>query len=150
MAYRKIKSYSFTEAELRLIWKQEYCDVDVFTFDKIHVKFYEDMFDHAFFESENRKPGDKSILSLNRLEKIYWIKDTLQDSSAILKMGWDNNRKTYYKNRRVAVVKNNYVVVIFLTGLLKAKFITAYEKDDITNVLASPDFIKDTKYFGDE
>jgi len=42
------------------------------------------MFDHAFFESANRKAKDKSVLSLNRCEKMMWVKDTLNDSLAIL------------------------------------------------------------------
>jgi len=47
------------------------------------------MFDHAFYESVNRKAKDKSELSLNRCEKMFWIKDALNDPDAILKKGWD-------------------------------------------------------------
>jgi hypothetical protein len=149
MAYKKIKSHKLTEAELRKIWKDEYCDQDIFTFDNVHVKFYEDMFDHMFFEKADRTAKVKSILSLNRLEKIFWIKETLLDSTAILKKGWDNVNKKYFTDRRVAIVKGNYVVIIRFTGLLKAKIVTAYEKNDIDNILNSPDFEKDTKYFGE-
>ena len=120
MAYQKIKPHKMTEVELRKIWKDEYCDQEIQTFDDIEVLFFEEMFDHVFFESLNRKVNDKSILSFNRLEKIYWIKDTLNDPTAILKMGWDRKKKQYYDNRRVAIVKGNFVVVIILTGLLKA------------------------------
>ncbi len=148
MMYSKIKSYNYTEEELRELWKNEYCLYPIITFDNVEVKFYEDMFDHVFYESINKKTKDKSILSLNRLEKILWIKDTLRDSSAILKMGWDNENKAYFKDRRVAVVKENYVVIIRFTGVLKAKLVTAYEKTDIQNVLQGPDFIKTEKYFG--
>ena len=88
-------------------------------------------------------------MSLNRLEKIYWIKDTLQDKDAILKKGWDAKSKTYFKDRRVAIVNGNYVVIIRFTGLLKAKFVTAYEKEDIENILKSPDFEKNEEYFGE-
>ncbi len=148
MAYKKIKSYNFTEVELREIWKVEYCDssLPVFTFDGILVKFYEDMFDHVFFESDNRKQRDKSILSLNRLEKIHWIKDTLQDASAILKQGWDRDKKIYTASRRVAFVKNNYVVVIQITKTAnQARFITAYElqeDENISKIKTSPDWTR--------
>lgn len=150
MAYKKIKAYNFSEQELRKIWLEEYCESDIYTFDNILVRFYEDMFDHVFFESSSRKIKDKSIPSLNRLEKIYWIKDTLQDPDAILKKGWDSKRKVFFKDRRVAIVKGNYVVIIRFTGLLKAKLVTAYEKNDIENTLNNPDFEKSEKYFGKE
>jgi hypothetical protein len=35
------------------------------------------------------------------------------------------------------------------TGLLKAKFVTAYEKDDIENIIRSPDFEGTEEYFGE-
>ena len=135
MGYKKLKPHlipiEVREAEMRAIWKDEYCTNDISTFDAVKVRFYEDMFDHCFFESANRKKKDKSILSLNRLEKMLWIKDTLEDGDALLKKGWDNDNKEYYADRRVAIVKGNYVVIIRFTGLLKAKFVTAYEKNEI-------------------
>ena len=150
MAYKKIKPYSHSEEELRQIWREEYCEKNIYTFDKVKVLFFEDMFDHVFYESANRKAKDKSILSLNRLEKIYWIKDTLKDPEAILKKGWDAKRKDYFEDRRVAIVKGNFVVIIVFTGLLKANFVTAYEKNDIGNIMDAPDFEKNEKYFGKE
>lgn len=150
MAYKKIKPHKMTEEELRSIWKETYCLSDIKTFDNVMVRFYEDMFDHAFKESANRDKKDKSILSFNRLEKIYWIKETLEDTEAILKKGWDNEKKEYFKDRRVAIVKDNYVVIIRFVGKLKAKFVTAYEKQDIENILQSPDFERSEEYFGKE
>jgi len=149
MKYQKIKPQNFQEDELRKIWREVYCENDIPTFDNVKVRFYEDMFDHVFFESAYKYQKDKSILSYNRLEKIYWIKDTLQDKDAILKKGWDGKNKEYYKDRRVAIVKGNYVVIIRFTGLLRAKFLTAYEKEDIENILNSPDFEKSDLYFGE-
>lgn len=147
MAYKKIKPQNFTEKQLRDIWRDEYCAAPIITFDGVSVVFYEDKFNHLFFESENRKAKDKSILSYNRLEKIYWIKDTLQDPTAILKQGWDNDKKEYYKNRRLAIVKGNYVVIIRFTAKKKATIVTAYEKEDITNILKAPDFEKTSEFF---
>lgn len=146
MAYKKIKAHKMEEADLRAIWEEEYCKEPIITFDNVVVRCYADQFDHLFFESADRRLKDKTILSYNRLEKIYWIKDTLQDASAILKKGWDNDKKEYFKDRRVAIVKGNYVVVIRFTGKLKAKITTAYEKDDITNIMTSEDFDKDCIY----
>lgn len=71
----------------------------------------------------------------------------MRDPDAILKIGWNNKLKEYYKNRRVAVVKGNYVVVIRFVEYRKAKLVTAYEKDDISNILESKDFdFKNNKF----
>jgi hypothetical protein len=143
MAYRKIKPYNSTIEELRKIWSDTYCESPVITFDKIEVHFYSNMFDHCFFESHERKKGDKSILSYNRLEKIYWIKDALEDPSSIRKKGWDAKSKSYDKSRRVTLVKDNYVVVFVLYKEKKARFITAYEVNDVYNlnkIKNSPDW----------
>jgi len=145
MAYKKIKSYELTEGEMRKIWDDEYCTQQIFTFDTIQVKFYSEMFDHCFYESANRQAKDKSVLSLNRLEKILWIKDTLQDPEALLKQGWDNKNKVYDNQRRVAMVKGNYVVVIAIYAEKKARFITAFQIDDDENLkdfMNGPDWIK--------
>ncbi len=149
MAYLKIKSYNFTEAQLRQMWYDNYCDpaLIITTLDSVVVKFYPSDFDHVFFESANRKAKDKSILSLNRLEKMYWIKDVLLDEKSLLKQGWDNKTKSYNNDRRVAMVKGNYVVVIRFTNYEKARFVTAYEmQENEDKVLNSPTWIKDPNY----
>lgn len=143
MAYKKIKSYKYSEEELREIWSEEYCNAPIITFDDIEVKFFSSMFDHCFFESDNRKEKDKSILSLNRLEKIYWIKETLQDPESIRKKGWDRNKKTYTDSSRVNLVKGNYIVVIKIFSKNKARFITAYEvnnDENLEKIKNSPDW----------
>jgi hypothetical protein len=150
MEYKKLKPHlmdeSTREAQLRSLWKEIYCDVTkpIFTFDNILVKFYEDMFDHCFYESDNRVQKDKSILSLNRLEKLLWIKDTLEDTTSLLKQGWDKDKKKYVANRRVALVKDNYVVIISINKLkTQARFITAYEiqnDEKVENIKIAPDW----------
>lgn len=150
MAYKKLKPHKMDEAtreaELRQIWKNEYCDKTkpVSTHDGIEVSFYEDMFDHCFFESADWKEKDKSILSLNRLEKMLWIKATLKDETALMKQGWDKSKKKYVNNRRVNFVKDGYIVVISINrSLTKARFITAFEFQDdenIEEVKNSPDW----------
>jgi len=146
MEYKKLKSHLIPVEDFRQIWKEQYCAEPIETFDGVMVSFYEDMFDHVFFESDSNKPGDKSILSLNRLEKILWIKSALQDPDAVLKTGWDKSTKSYFDNRRISIVKGNFVVVIRFTGFLKAKLVTAYEKNDIENIMQSPDFDKNSPF----
>lgn len=143
MRYRKIKAHMMGEVDLREIWRVEYCEQTIVTFDDIEVQFFDSMFDHCFYESDNRREKDKSILSLNRLEKIYWIKDALSDPEALLKVGWDSKSKSYTKSRRVALVKGNYVVIILLFSEKKARFITAYEVNEAENlekIKRSPDY----------
>ncbi len=143
MSYKKIKSYEMTEAELRDLWSDTYCNAPITTFDGIEVKFYSNMFDHAFFESSNRKAKDKSILSFNRCEKMLWIKDVLIDNTALVKKGWDNVNKCYVDDKRVSLVKGNYIVVIQLYRTHKARFVTAYQidnEDNLNEIINSPNW----------
>lgn len=130
MAYKKIKPYNMTLDELKNLWEEEYCRKVIYTHDSIRVKFYPDMFEHVFYESNNRKAKDKSILSYMRLEKMLWIKDVLMDETALMFQGWNKDKKIYENNRRVSIVKDDYVVVIWIKNRNEAKFITAYEADN--------------------
>lgn len=137
MSYKKIKPHDFTEDELRAIWQMEYCSCDIFTFDGIKVRFFDDQFDHAFYESSGRnlsvktkQAGYKDCLSYARVEKILWIKDVLADRDAELYIGYDKKTKSYNNSSRVAVVKGDYVVVINLKDKENAKFVTAYVADN--------------------
>ena len=134
MVYKKIKPYNHDEQHFRKLWAEVYCEQQIYTFDNIEVKFYANMFDHCFYESADRKKKDKSILSYNRLEKILWIKDALEDPDAIIKQGWVNKEKRYDSKRRVTIVKGNYIVVILVYSVKKARFITAYEVNDEKNL----------------
>lgn len=129
--YQKIVVCNFTEEELREIWRDTYCHKVIKTHDGIRVHFYESNFDHAFYESSKRnqsrnKKKSKDILSSERLSRILWIKDVLEDPTATMYVGFDNKTKRYDRTKRVAVVKGNYVVVIQIYAEGKANFITAY------------------------
>lgn len=141
MPYNEVKGKTIDE--YRKIFHEIYCSPSesVKTFDGIKVKFYDDNFNHAFYESENWQKGDKSKFSINRADKILWIKDTLEDKTAKLKVGWVSETKSYNHSRRVAVVKDNYVVIIYIKNSIEAKFITAYEADkSIAKILSCPDW----------
>lgn len=61
------------------------------------------------------------------------------DQTAIMLQGWDKVKKKYVKNRRVSIIKDNYVVVIWIKNESEAKFITAYEADNsIDKIMESP------------
>ncbi len=142
MAYNLIQLPD--EDAYRQLYIDIYCDPakPILTFDGIQVAFFPDRFDHAFFESANRAMGDKSQFSRVRAERILWIKDTLEDPTADIREGWDKKNKSYDKSRRVAIVKGNYVVIIWIKSKTQAKFITAYEADNsIGKILASPRWV---------
>lgn len=145
MLYKKLGILE--EVEYRLIWKEEYCNIQkpILTFDNMRVKFFEDQFDHAFFESDNRTKKDKAIFSLNRATKMLWIKSVLQDPEALLKEGWDKSSKSYLRDRRTAIlIRKSYLVVIRFIKDNEAKFVTAYEIDDVglEKVLKGPEWTK--------
>lgn len=117
-----------------------YCQAPIITFDGIAVRFRQTQFDHSFFES-SRRDGNKDTFSTMRAERIDWILAALQDSSAALHLGWDNNRRRHDSSRRVAVIQTNYVTVIRLMGATTASFVTAYVADSprtIARIRAGP------------
>lgn len=111
-----------TELEYRRHFERVYCRGTIQTFDGIAVRFRKIMFDHCFFESINTKDD---TFSQRRAKRIDWIKAVLQDSNAELREGWDNKKKQAAKDRRVAIVVGNYVVIIRIRGN-KADFVTAF------------------------
>lgn len=121
MPYPLLVQYQ-TELEYRRHFERVYCRGLITTFDGIQVRFRRNMFDHCFFESVNTKDD---TFSQQRAERIDWIKAVLQDNNAELREGWDNRRKQSAKDRRVAIVVGNYVVIIRIRGN-KADFVTAF------------------------
>lgn len=125
---------NYTEADLREMWAAEYCRKVIHTHDGIRVHFYDNNFDHAFYESSVRgggnKPKSKDIYSPRRLARMMWIKDVLMDKDAKMYEGYDSKTKSYTNSKRVSVVKGDYVVVIQLYRELEARFITAYVADN--------------------
>ncbi|WP_142413865.1 hypothetical protein [Hathewaya massiliensis] len=134
-----------TSHEYKKHFINKYCSLQIETFDGYQVKFYEDMFEHAFYESSNRR-GIKDVFSQKRAERIDWIESVLKDENAELYMGYDNKNKTNDNNRRVAIIsEDDYVVIIKIIKDLKAKFITAYVADSPHTALAirkNPKWVK--------
>jgi len=115
--------------EYRIHFERVYCRAPILTFDNIAVRFRRSDFDHCMFESSNRD-GNKDAFSKDRSERIDWIKATLQHPQAELYEGWDSKRKCYDHTRRLAVVYENFVVIIALTDDKKARFVTCYFADN--------------------
>lgn len=117
-----------TPDEYRQHFERTYCRGVIATFDGVAVRFRKANFNHSFFES-TRRDGGKDKFSVNRSERIDWIKTALQDSASELYQGWVKSASQYDSRRRVAVVMGNYVVVIGIKGPKNADFITAYLAD---------------------
>ena len=120
-----------TIEEYKKYFVDKYCKKEIITFDGIYVKFYEDQFEHAFYESSNKKKRDKDVFSIDRAMRMDWIEYVLQNPKVELHLGWNRDKKVYNKDRRVAIISpEDYVVIIRLNGNNKAKFITAYHADN--------------------
>lgn len=115
------------------IYRKFYCKSPILTFDGISVKFYVSDFEHAFYESRNRKAKDKSKFSYQRANRIYWIKWVLECPDAELFIGYNSKTKSYDNTRRVAICVDNYAVIVSIDAndTNKAKFITAYVADGV-------------------
>ena len=123
-----------TPDEYKKYYIKKYCENDIITFDGIKVKFYENQFEHAFYESSNKVKKNKDVFSIERALRIDWIEYVLQNPNAELHLGWDRDKKKYNKDRRVAIISpENYVVVIRINDNKTAKFITAYYADNSAN-----------------
>ena len=135
-----------TEQEYRQHFHRVYCQGPILTFDGIAVRFRRDDFDHCMFESSNRN-GCKDRFSNERSERIDWIKATLEDPAADLYQSWDKSKKRIDPDSRVAVVYEEFVVVIQIgsspDGGLTARFKTAFLADkSIAKIRRNPRWIK--------
>ncbi len=121
-----------TPEEYKKYYTNKYCKNGLQTFDGIKVKFYEDQFEHAFYESSNKLKRNKDIFSVDRALRIDWIEYVLKNPNAELHLGWDRDKKKYNKDRRVAIISpEDYVVIIRINNNnTTAKFITAYYADN--------------------
>lgn len=138
--YKQLVAKDHSEEEFREIWRSHYCRKAIYTYDGIRVRFYDSNFDHAFYESSDRRLGDKGILSSRRLSRILWIKDALEDPDAEIHIGYLSKSQSLSGKRRVTLVKGNFVVVIQLYKKTDANFITAFvgDEDTIKKVKSDP------------
>jgi hypothetical protein len=122
-----------TEREYRQHFERTYCKHPLTTFDGIQVFFKKTDFAHCMYESSNRD-GVKDAFSKERAERIDWIKSTLTNPLADLYEGWDHRTRSGDPDCRVAVVYEDFVVVVRIymgrNAIIKANFVTAYVADN--------------------
>ncbi|MBN2427892.1 MAG: hypothetical protein JXK94_06130 [Deltaproteobacteria bacterium] len=133
-----------TVSEYRSHYLNAYCRAKIQTFDGIRVYFSPDRFGHAFYESTSRD-GFKDAFSQERAQRMDWIRATLESPDAVLFQGWDKKARQYDGTRRVAVVYEDFVVVVQMRidkrDRLKANFVTCYQADNsIHRVGQSPNW----------
>ena len=112
-----------TEQDYRAHFEGAYCRGPITTFDGYRVRFRKDQFGHCFFESVNVKDD---TFSRPRAERIDWIGAALTDGTVEMRVGWDNRKKRPAKDRRVAIVAGDFVVIIRLRLRRKAEFVTCF------------------------
>ena len=122
LAYPPFVHYQ-TRLEYRDHYERVYCRGPIHTFDGLSVRFRKSQFAHCFFESVTSKDD---TFSPRRAERIDWIKAALDDGNAELRLGWDNRRKRAANDRRVAIVVQDYVVIIRIVRQARAEFVTAF------------------------
>jgi len=130
------------EEECKEYYIEHYCNnTEIKTFDGICVRFYEETFEHAFYVRTRKSwKAPKDNYSIERGERIDWIKSVLEDPSIIPRKGYDSAKKNYDNSRRVTfLAPNNYVVVIYINAKGEGKFVTAYlvDNQDTANKIAS-------------
>lgn len=141
MKYPPFIKYDKT-GRYRKHFNEKYCQKPITTHDGIEVRFRKTIFDHCFFESSKRN-RIKDRFSWKRAKRIDWIKTALEDPDSERYEGWDRDKKRYSNKRRVAVVKDNYIVVISISKNNKGKFITAYiadTKESLDKIKNSPEY----------
>ena len=134
-----------SEHDYRQHYQHYYCNASVYTFDGLRVYFPRRQFDHAFYESADRRQADKSIFSRERAERIDWIAAALQEGVAELHEGWDNQQKISRPDRRVAIVYDDHVVIIQLkVNGGSATFITALvaTEEALAKIRSSPKWMQ--------
>lgn len=130
------------QAAYRAHYERTLCRGGIVTHDGIRVFFKRDEFDHAFFESSDRR-GANDVFSLERAMRMDWIPVALADPKVPCFQGWDRKKRRHDPTRRVAVVIDDFVIVIGIWrtrgGVMKANFITCYRAENsIGKIRQSP------------
>lgn len=120
------------EASYRQRYIELYCRRPVFTRHGIRVVFKPRHFDHAFFESSDWN-GAKDIFSLQRAQRLEWIRIGLLDSNSEWRKGYNKKSHSYSDTRSVCIIAGDFVVIIRITGRNRAEFVTCFWADNSIN-----------------
>ena len=115
---------------------------EITTFHGVPVKFRNESFSHAFFES-TRRDRNKDAFSSIRAKRMDWIKPTLEDQVTDWYQGYLNKYSVYVPTGSVSIAYDNFVVILkYKTSSvgLSAEFVTCYaaNKYNIRKIRTSP------------
>jgi len=122
------------EAAYRAYFEAQYCSTPVVTFDGIAVRFFPEMFDHAFYRDSSPTARDKANFDLKRAQRMDWIRAVLKDSSLELYRRVMPNSKV----RRIALEPSTrYAVIMQIDSRnpRRARFGTAYVVDSASALM---------------
>ena len=116
---------------------------DEFAQDRLKQTQWQAFLRKNALDESTARDGRKDVFSAVRAQRIDWIKATLKHPTAALFEGWDKTSRQYDATRRVAVVYENFVVVVAMglkqDGSLKVKLVTCYQADNsIRKIRSSP------------
>jgi len=121
------------DEDYKIFYYKNYCKKPIITFDGIPIYFKKERFEHAFYESSDRR-GSKDIFSPNRARRLLWIKYILQNNLATVLQGWNRKKKIYDPCMRVAFRWDEFVVIVRISfrkdGKIKGNFVTCYLADN--------------------
>lgn len=126
----------------RNAYRQHYVEIlcrgCIRTYDGIRVYFKPSTFDHAFFESSDKR-GSKDSFSQVRAERMDWIANTLANPNSPCLQGWVRRKGVHDPTRRVTVGLQDFAIVVGLRdgrdSKLKANFITCYVADQSAHLI---------------
>ena len=130
MAFPDLVEYD-SEEEYREHFRRCYVNAatPILTVDGVPVRFFEDTFDHAFFEASDRRTGEKDQFSKDRAERIDWIRFAIEEGGRVEYFEWTDDRGN---ERRELLLGGSYLVVLQFRGKTRnwAKFVTAFPHDN--------------------
>ena len=121
-----------TEKDYKQKFIEEYCtNGPITTWDGLTVVFYPEMFEHAFYKRTQKQwRASKAVVDYDRCKRMLWIKEALQDSTIIPRVGYDKATGKNDNTRRVTLVTRNWYVVVIRSDGNKWRFVTAYIIDN--------------------
>ena len=115
-------------SEYRRHYITQYCHSSIRTFDGISVRFFPEVFGHAFYRDSSPTAHDKAVFDYDRAARLDWIRAVLQNPAAELYRRTMPNSSV----RRIALHGPTRYAVIIQPGKrdpTQARFITAYIVD---------------------
>ena len=137
MAFPDFVEYA-TEEEYREHYRRCYVNQNVIvTVDGIPVRFFAEVFDHAFYKASDRNRSEKDTFAPERAKRIDWIRFAIEEGGRVEYFEWTDDRGC---ERRELLIGGSYLVVLQFRGKTRdwAKFVTAFPHDNPDRIRHDP------------